>query len=215
MSRRGILAFACSAAIAAAACGGADRDAEQEPAVAPQAQAPAPAATGGVLGESPQEWAQKAIAGNQSEIQLGKLAAEKAQNAQVKQFAQRMVDEHSKALDELKQIASSANIPLAGDGDASEDARDLHDRLANLTGAEFDREYMEAMVDKHENTLEMLEDKAEENQNRPTGTSGPDDRTEAERDRINRELSQWAAKTAPTVRQHLERARQIHEQVQK
>jgi putative membrane protein len=209
MTRKGILALACSAALTAAC--GADNDADRTAANPPAAEAPA--ATGGVMGTSPAEWLQDAAEKNAAEVQLGQLAAKRAQNPQVKQYAQTMVEEHTKALDELKQLASTANVQISNAID--DDHRDLHERLAKLSGAEFDREYISAMIDEHDDTLEMLEDKADDaNEARPTGTSGPataDDARDAERDRINRDLSQWAAKTAPKVQQHLETARQIQQ----
>jgi putative membrane protein len=202
-----MLAVACCAALSAGACGGADRDEER---------AANPAATGGVMSESPQEWVQKAIEKNTAEIQLGELAAERAQNPQVKQFARTMVEAHNEVLGELKQLAARENIPVA-DG-ANDEHRELHTRLSKLSGAEFDREYLDAMVEAHDDTLEMLDDKADDlDGNRATGTSGtgdrPADSTEAQRDRINHDLAQWAAKTAPNVRQHLEKAKQLKEQL--
>jgi putative membrane protein len=213
MTRKGLLALACSAALTAAC--GADNDADRTAANPPAAEAPA--ATGGVMGTSPAEWLQDAAEKNAAEVQLGQLAAERAQNPQVKQYAQTMIAEHTKALDELKALASAANVQISN---AIADVhRDLHGRLSKLSGAEFDREYIDAMVDEHNDTLEMLEDKADDaDEARPTGTSGPataERDAEAERDRINRDLSQWASKTAPKVQQHLETARQIQQEIDK
>jgi putative membrane protein len=213
MTRKGLLALACSAALTAAC--GADNDADRTAANPPAAEAPA--ATGGAMGTSPAEWLQDAAEKNAAEVQLGQLAAERAQDPQVKKFAQAMIDEHTKALDELKQLASTANVQLSNA--INDDHRDLHERLAKLSGAEFDRGYIDAMVEEHGDTLEMLQDKADDaNEARPTGTSGPassDDAKDAERDRINRDLGQWASKTAPKVQEHLETARQIQQKIDK
>jgi putative membrane protein len=70
--------------------------------------------------------------------------------------------------------------------------RDLEERLSTLSGAEFDREYIDAMVDDHEEAVNELE--------RHT-------------DSDNARLKQYASSTLPVVRQHLERARQIKEQL--
>src|SRR5688572_27878111 len=75
-----------------------------------------------------------------AEVELGKMAAERAANAEVKRFAQRMVDDHSKGADKLKAVATSHNIMLPTELDDKH--RDLRDRLSKLNGAEFDREYM-------------------------------------------------------------------------
>src|SRR5262249_44413101 len=86
----------------------------------------------------------KAAEGGMAEVEFGKLAVEKASNDQVKQFGQRMVDDHSKANDELKTIAQQKNITLPTAISAKDKAE--HDRLAKLSGAAFDHAYMSAMV---------------------------------------------------------------------
>ena len=92
---------------------------------------------------------------NIAEVKLGQLAAERASNAQVKQFAGRMVNDHQKANGELKQIASKMAVQLPADLDAKH--QELYDRLSKLKGPEFDREYMKAMVDGHQEVLRELE----------------------------------------------------------
>ena len=83
-----------------------------------------------------------------AEIKLGQLAAERAANPEVKQFGRRMVADHQKASAELKQVASKMSVTLPAQPD--EKQQELADRLSKLKGAEFDREYMKAMVDGHE-----------------------------------------------------------------
>src|SRR4051794_1626641 len=70
----------------------------------------------------------KAAKGGLAEVQLGKLAAEKASSDEVKKFGQRMVDDHGKANDELKTLAQSKSITLPTDIDPKDKA--MHDRLA-------------------------------------------------------------------------------------
>ena len=142
-----------------------------------------------------------AIAG-MAEVQLGKMAADHAANADVKSFGQMMVADHSKANDELKQIASKLNIQPATQLDQKH--RDLADKLSKLKGAEFDREYMMAMVQGHEEVLRKLMDRAGSHTT-PTATTPLGDHA----------LTQWAAKTAPTVQRHLERAKEIQQKVAK
>jgi putative membrane protein len=214
MKRMGILALACSAAIAVTACNRNDT-AENRPAATGQS----PAATaGGVLRDSPQEWVERAARANMAEIELGKLAEQRAENPQVKQFARMMVDEHTKALNELKEIASRDKIqmPAALDDDAQDTAKDLGEKR----GMDFDKAYMERMIDDHQKTLDLVQDKADDlKDTQPTGTSGTagNERasTEAERDRINRNLSQWATKTAPHMAEHLEKAKLLKNQIDK
>ncbi len=92
---------------------------------------------------------------NMAEIELGRMAAERAANAEVKRFGQTMVDDHTAAGNKLKPIATEHSIPMPADLDDKH--RDLRERLSKLQGAEFDREYMKAMVDGHEDVLAKLE----------------------------------------------------------
>jgi putative membrane protein len=166
------------------ACGGDDR----RETAANDANPPA-VGTAGTAADIDRDFIQEQIADGQAEVELGRLAQERAANAQVKEFAQMMVRDHTQAGSELKQIAARHNLqPATGEHD---DHRDLQQRLAKLNGAEFDREYINAMVDDHEKAVSAVEDKTEGNE--------------------NADVKQWAAKTLPTLRQHLDRAKQIKE----
>jgi putative membrane protein len=207
-----------------AACGGSQDTARDE--TTPGAQTGA-SATAGMNDNDRREFVQKAAIGNMAEVQLGKLALQKAQSAEVKKFAQMMVDEHTKALSELRQAAGDVDVPEQVD----ETHRDLHDRLSRLQGREFDREYMNAMVEAHEETEDLLDDRADDvNRSGQTGMATPGAEgtrpsgaatgtTAGERtatgtlERQDQELNQWAARTLPAVRTHLERAKQIQERV--
>jgi putative membrane protein len=125
-----------------------------------------------------------AAKGGMAEVELGKLAAEKGSSAQVKQFGQRMVDDHSKANDELKALAAKKNIALPTDIDAKD--KELHSRLSKLSGAEFDRVYMQAMLKDHRKDV---------NEFKKESTSGKDP-----------DVKQFAAKTLPTLEDHLKMA---------
>ena len=138
-----------------------------------------------------------------AEVKLGQLAAERASNAQVKQFGRRMASDHQKANNELKQIASKMAVQLPTETDAKH--QDLYDRLSKLKGAEFDREYMKAMVDGHQEVAQELE-RHSDNNTRSVGTSGNASQPEAS-------VKGWASKTLPDVRQHLEQAKQIEAKV--
>jgi len=108
-------------------------------------------------GNDVQQFIEKAAIANMAEVQLGQLAQQQAQDPQVKQFAQMMVDEHTKALDQLKTAAGGqGTIPSALDSKHQK----LHDKLAKLQGAEFDRAYMDAMVDAHKDAEKLLKSRA-------------------------------------------------------
>jgi putative membrane protein len=143
-----------------------------------------------------------------AEIKLGQLAAERAASAEVKQFGRRMVADHQKANAELKQVASKMSVTLPAQPD--EKHQQLADRLAKLKGAEFDREYMKAMVDGHEEVAKELErhaGPAARQGERSVGTTGDVGAG------ADASVSAWASKTLPDVRQHLEQARKIQEKL--
>ena len=130
-----------------------------------------------------------------AEVELGKLATEKGARAEVKQFGQMMVTDHSRSGDEMRKLASQHNLTPALM--LSDDHAKLKERLTALSGTEFDREYMKAMVDGHEQVVDALEDRTD-------GTApNPSD------DAVSMALNEWAAKTLPTTRKHLETAKQI------
>ena len=130
-------------------------------------------------------WVMKIAKGGMAEVELGKLAAEKASSDAVKKFGQRMVDDHSKANDELKALAQSKKITLPTEIGPEEKA--LRDRLIKLSGPAFDQAYMKAMLNDH------LKDVGEF-------------RTESRRGK-DPDVKAWAAKTLPTLEEHLKMAR--------
>lgn len=97
---------------------------------------------------SDRKFIEKAAAGGMAEVKLGQLAMEKGTSPTVKEFAKRMVDDHGKANDELKEIASKKNFPLPTDLDTKDKA--TYDKLSKLTGDAFDKAYMDAMVKDHD-----------------------------------------------------------------
>ena len=85
--------------------------------------------------------------GGMAEVKLGQLATEKGSSQTVKDFGQKMVDDHGKANNELKQLASQKSWTLPTDISANDQA--TYDRLSKLSGAQFDKEYMADMVKDH------------------------------------------------------------------
>jgi putative membrane protein len=135
----------------------------------------------------------KAAHGGMAEVELGQLATERASDASVKDFGQRMVTDHSKANDELKQIASSKGINLPTTLDAKNQA--TKDRLSKLNGAAFDRAYMQDMVNDHREDV---------NEFRRESQRGTDP-----------EVKAFAAKTLPTLEEHLKLAESTLAKVKK
>ena len=136
------------------------------------------------------------LAMGDSEIALAQLAEQKASHPEVKRFAEMMVRDHRMAGDELKEI--SAKLPAAdrttADTDARDDHKDAVDDLKDLSGRDFDKKYIDLMVDDHEKAVNDLERKA------GSGSA---------------EVRQWASKTLPKVQQHLDQARTIKDTLDK
>lgn len=168
-----------------------------------------------------QQFIKKAAVANMAEIQLGQLAGTKAESPDVKQFAQMMVDQHTKALEELRQVATASNVALPTELDKKH--QKLHDKLSKLSGHEFDREYMDAMVDGHKDVAKMLEKQSKrsassESVQPTTGTSGSTGSPTATGTSGTataaaggQEASAWASKTLPAVQSHLQQAQQIEQ----
>ena len=133
-------------------------------------------------------WMMKVAKGGMAEVELGRLATEKAASDEVKKFCQRKVDDHSKANDELKILAQNKKITLPADMDPKEKA--LRDRLTKLSGPAFDRAYMQAMLADHR------QDVAEFRKEASSGKDG--------------DVKAFAAKTLPTLEDHLKMAEQTN-----
>jgi putative membrane protein len=207
MKRIGILSTALAAMLTIACAGdGRNNDQANRPANDPAAVGTAGEAPGGVSAGA-RRWSEQLAQGNMAEVKLGEMATTRAQNADVKAFARMLVQDHTKAGDEFKQIISKHNImPPAEAGD---EFRDTSERLSKAQGAEFDREYIQAMVDKHEKTLDHLEERLdrEGDDKSPRWTPKKTD------DQFEMQLNQFAAKTAPTVHRHLEQAKQLDQKL--
>ena len=136
-------------------------------------------------------FAGKAATGGVAEVELGKLARERASNDAVRQFGRRMAADHGTANDELMQLAKSKNLSLSTDLDIK--SRQLRDRLARLSGNAFDRAYMSAMVKDHKTDVAGFKKQAEQGKD-------PD-------------LKAWASQKLPTLQAHLRLAQELDSQV--
>jgi putative membrane protein len=132
----------------------------------------------------------EAASGGLMEVELGKIAAEKGSHQRVKEFGKRMQADHSKANAQLKKIASSKGVELPTE--PSGEHKSTMDKLTKLSGAEFDREYMEAMVDDHKEDIEKFQTQADK---------GKDP-----------ELKKFASETLPILKKHLELAQSTEKQ---
>ena len=213
MKRIGILSMAL-AAMLTVACGG-GRDDRENPnndsaAVGTAGENPTAASAdknNASVSRGSQDWVNDLLIANMAEVKLGELATTKAANADVKAFGRMMVQDHTKAGDELKQIASTQNITAPTDLDDKH--RDLSEKLSKLQGAEFDREYMNAMVDGHQDVLDKLEDRLDKSGDDKAPSYAPK-KTD---DQFDMKLNTWAANAAPVVNKHLERAKALKDKV--
>jgi putative membrane protein len=136
-------------------------------------------------------FAKKAAEGGMAEVRLGQLAEERGSNPAVKNFGRRMVQDHSKAGNELKSTASKANVELPTEMDKSDQA--TYDRLSKLSGEAFDRAYARDMVKDHSRDVSQFQKEAK---------NGRDEN-----------IKNFAAQTLPTLQSHLDQARQMEQAV--
>ena len=136
-------------------------------------------------------FAKEAAQGGMAEVKLGQLAEEKGSNGAVKSFGKRMVDDHSKANDKLKEVASRESITLPSDLSAKDQA--TYYRLSKLNGVAFDRAYARDMVKDHETDIAAFQKEA---------NGGKDD-----------SLKSFASETLPTLQDHLKQAKEMMKSV--
>lgn len=132
-------------------------------------------------------FAKEAAQGGMAEVKLGQLAQDKGSNDAVKSFGKRMVDDHSKAGEKLKEVASGENITLPTDISAKDQA--IYDRLSKLSGSAFDRAYARDMVTDHETDVAAFQKEAH---------GGKND-----------SLKSFASETLPTLQDHLKQAKEM------
>lgn len=141
----------------------------------------------GSVSPSDKKFVREAAQGGMAEVELGKLATEKASSPEVKKFGQRMVDDHSKANDQLKEVASSQGIMLPSKLSAKDEM--TKERLSKLSGEQFDKAYMSDMVKDHTQDVADFQQEA-------TSASDP-------------AVKEFAEKTLPVLKSHLREAKQI------
>ena len=135
--------------------------------------------------QAPAEVVRTLSTGGAKEVELAQLAATKATSADVKAFANRMVADHGKVNKELASLASKKGWQVA----TSPDIKTESDKLSPLSGAAFDRAYMDMMVANHQKTLDLLQAQAK---------SATDE-----------DLKAFVSKITPAVQEHLKLARDI------
>lgn len=102
------------------------------------------------------DFAVKAANGSLAEVELGKLALQKADNSQVKAFGKMMTEDHTMANMDLKELAKKKRITLPDS--LGSDEQKLKDNLGKLSGKDFDKAYVSAMVKDHQEDIKAFED---------------------------------------------------------
>ncbi len=126
-------------------------------------------------------FAKEAASGGMTEVQLGQLAQDKGSSQDVKDFGKKMVQDHTKANDDLKSVASKDSITLPTAIMPKDQA--LYDRLSKLSGAQFDHAYIAAMVKDHRKDVADFQKESSSGQ--------------------NADVKDFATRTLPTLQEHL------------
>lgn len=121
------------------------------------------------------------------EVELGQVAVQKGNSDEVKQFGQRVVDDHSKANDQLKSLAEQKGVTLPTDLDAKNKA--IQDKLCGLSGEQFDKMYMQHMVMDHKKDIAEFKKES---------TNAKDS-----------DLKNWVSQTLPTLQDHLKQSQEV------
>ena len=137
------------------------------------------------------KFASNAAQGGMAEVELGRLATQRAGDALVREFGARMVADHSRANSELKAIAGQKGIQLPAD--LNSDQKSEMDKLSKMSGAEFDKEYMSMMVKDHQTDIKDFETQS--------------------KDGDDSDIKAFAGKTLPTLQQHLQLAQEAAKKV--
>ena len=141
------------------------------------------------LGKADQKMIKDMAMANLAEIEAGRMAQTKSQSEQVKNFAQQMIDDHTRALTEVQQLAQSKGVALPTELDRTH--KRASEKMAALSGEAFDRAYMkQSGLADHKKTHSLL-------QQAQSRAKDPD-------------VKALAARTAPIVDQHLNSAQQLH-----
>jgi putative membrane protein len=145
------------------------------------------------LSAQDRDFVKQAAIGGMAEVEEAKLADQRAQRDEVKNFAQQMITDHTKINAELQAIAGRVGVTPPAQLDKEHAARLA--RLSKLTGPQFDKSYIQDQVTEHRKTIALFDKKAKSGQN-------PD-------------LKAFAPNTLPTLQRHLQMAQDISAKIGK
>lgn len=139
------------------------------------------------------KFVQDAALGGMAEVELGKLATQKASSDAVKQFGQKMVDDHTKANDQLKEVASKQNIGIPDSLDSKHQSR--IDKMSKLSGPDFDKAYVKDQLKDHKKDVSEFKNEAENGS--------------------NPNIKQFASTTLPVLQEHLNMVQDLNKNEKK
>ena len=175
-------------ALSIALTAGCKRPTETSTSETRSATAPPTTTTGATaITEDDKEFMTKAAQGGMLEVTLGREIAKNARSADVKKLGAMLESDHTKANEELKQLAARKGVTLPTELDA--DHREKVADITKLTGEKMSKEYVDDMVDDHEDDVKMFREAA-------TEAKDPDVRA-------------YAAKTLPTLEHHLQLSKSL------
>lgn len=134
------------------------------------------------------------VESDMTEIRIAQLAQQKAASAEVKQIAKTLENDHTASLNQLKDLASRKGLTLPTEED--NDGKELYNNLNEKTAKDFDREWIEKVMDKHDKAIKKFQDKAEDNN-------------------ADADLKTWAASVLPKLRTHHDQLMASHNKMKK
>jgi putative membrane protein len=137
---------------------------------------------------SDREFVTEAAGGGMAEVKLGELAKERAANPRVRKFGERMIDDHTRANQELMALLRKKGMDVPAK-EMPKKAQECFDRLSQLKGAEFDQAYIKDMLKDHREDVALFESMTK---------NGKD-----------ADLRAFAIKTLPTLREHYQLAQKL------
>jgi putative membrane protein len=143
-------------------------------------------AQGPQLADADRAFIKMAASSGQAEIQLGKLAAERADRSEVRDFAKRLEKDHTEANLQLLKLLDAQRIDVSRDMTPYQETAD---RLSKLRGTDFDRAFLQQMAKDHEEAVAQFAAEAKEGH--------------------NPELRAYAAQQLPALQDHLQLAREL------
>ena len=149
--------------------------------------------TASQLSKEDRDFFDSATQGGLLEIKLGQMVTAKGASDDVKRFAQRMVDDHTKVNQRLADIGQKEGLSMPQELDKKH--QDELDKMSQYAGTKLDQEYMDRMVSEHKDDVKAFEKES--------------------KDGKDTSMKSFAASTLPTLNEHLALAKQINDRIKK